>query len=234
MANNNFEESDSIILPGVRLDFFDLWTAGKPQNEKDVANPKKWKFKAKVIFDKGSEADKRAQAGMVVAAKKLWGENYANVIRTLAKNSIALRNGDDNLDNNGAVREAYVGMKYVSCSNGGKPEIVAPRRHNGKFINISADGRGFVDGVELNPPPFLIVAPYRGCYVNLKLKFVAGKGMTAPDGSVLPNQIFGKLEAVQFLRDGEAFAGGGSNSAEGFDEVGEVETAAAGGDGLFS
>lgn len=233
MANNNFEESASVILPDVRLDFFDLWTAAKPQNEKDVGNPKKWKFKAKVIFPMGSQADLRAQAAMVEAAKKLWGDNYANVIRTLGKNSIALRKGDDNLDANGAVREAYVGMKYVSCSNGSKPEIVAPRRHNGKFINISADGRGFVDGIELSTPPFVIVAPYRGCYVNLKLKFVAGKPFTMPTGEVLPAQIFGKLEAVQFLRDGEAFAGGGSNSAEGFDEVGEVETVAEGADNLF-
>lgn len=229
MANNNFEESDSIILPDVRLDFFDLWTPGKPQSQADQANPKKWKYKAKVIFPIGSEADKRAQAAMVVAAKKLWGDNYANVIRTISKNSLALRNGDDNLDDKGAVREQYVGMKYVSCSNGTKPEVVAPRRINGKFINISADGRGFIDGQELSPPPYEIVAPYRGCYVNLKLKFVAGKS----DGKELPNQIFGKLEAVQYLREGEAFAGGGVNSAEGFDDVGEVATTS-GADNLFN
>lgn len=231
MANNNFEESDSIILPDVRLDFFDLWAPGKPRAEKDQANPKKWKYKAKVIFAPGSEADKRAQAAMIVAAKKLWGDNYANVIRTISKNSLALRNGDDNIDPQGAARENYIGMKYVSCSNGTKPEVVGPRKHNGKFINISADGRAFVDGTELSPPPYEIVAPYRGCYVNLKLKLVAGKG----DGKELPNQIFGKLEAVQYLREGEAFAGGGTNSAEGFDEVGEVETTGSGGsaDNLF-
>lgn len=231
MATNNFEESDSIILPDVRLDFFDLWTPGKPQAAKDQDNPKKWKYKVKVIFDPGSEADKRAQAAMIVAAKKLWGDNYANVIRTLAKNSIALRNGDDNIDPNGAKRENYIGKKYVSCSNGAKPEVVGPRKHIGKFINISADGRAFVDGLELSPPPYEIVAPYRGCYVNLKLKFVAGKS----DGKELPNQIFGKLEAVQYLREGEAFAGGGTNSAEGFEEVGEVQAAGSGGsaDNLF-
>jgi len=234
MASNNFEESGSIILPDVRLDFFDIWTAAAPQKESDKANPKKWKFKVKALFAIGSEADKRAQAAMVEAAKKLWGENYANVIRSMGKNNIALRNGDDNLDTNGAIREAYKGMKFISCSNGAKPEIVGPRKHNGKFINISPDSKGFVDGVELVPPPYKIIAPYRGCYVNLKLKMVAGKAFQPPGGEQLPNQIFGKLEAVQFFREGIAFAGGGSNSAEGFDEVGEVETSSAGADNLFN
>lgn len=219
----NFENSDELVLKGVRLDYFDAWTPGEPQSEKDRANPKKWKFKAKVIFPIEGPAAEVAKKGLMQAATKLWGANAANMLRSLPTNSKAVRKGDDYLATDGSVRPDYAGMLFASCSNTQKPQVVGPAKHNGKFVNISADGKGFVDGVELVPPPYKITAPYRGCYVNIKLQFVAGKADPARE---MPNQVYAKLIAIQFVKDGEAF-GSGPTSAEGFDDE-EVETSTSG------
>lgn len=54
--------------------------------------------------------------------------------------------------------------------------------------------------------------PYAGCYVNALIEFFGydqqGKGISA------------SLRGVQFVRDGEAFAGGGAASADEFDDLG--------------
>lgn len=220
------EPSDDVVLKDVRLDYHDIFQPGKPRSEKDQADPKKWKFKAKGIFEPGSDADRVAKAAMTQAAVKLWGENAGNMVRTMSKNNIALRDGNDYLDNNGAQRPNYIGMKYISASNNrdSKPQVVAPKKHNGKWISIGEDGKGYIDGQLLTNPPYEIVKPYRGCRVDLKVRFVAMKS----DGKDMPNQVFAKLIAVLFRRDDEAFGGGGTNSAEGFDEV-EVEGATSGG-----
>jgi hypothetical protein len=63
--------------------------------------------------------------------------------------------------------------------------------------------------------------PFRGCYVNLKMKFVAGAAGQMPSGEKVGNQVFGKLLAIQFARKGDPF-GAGAASAEGFDDE-EVE-----------
>ena len=72
-----------------------------------------------------------------------------------------------------------------------------------------------------------VKVPYRGCYVNAKVEFVAGKSFKGSDGQIIPNQVFARIIAIQFVKDGEAF-GSGPTNAEGFDDE-EVESAAAGG-----
>jgi hypothetical protein len=220
------ESSEDVVLKDVRLDYHDIYQPGKPRSEKDQADPKKWKFKAKAIFEPGSEADVVAKAAMSSAALKLWGANAADMIRTMSKNNIALRDGNDYLDNNGAKRPNYVGMKFISASNNrdSKPLVVAPKKVDGNWVVIGEDGKGYINGSLLTNPPYEIIKPYRGCRVDLKVRFVAMKS----DGKDMPNQIFAKLIAVLFRRDDEAFGGGGTNSAEGFDEV-EVEGASSGG-----
>ncbi len=211
----NFADSLPIVLKNVRLDYFDVFTAAEPQEEKDKANPKKWKFKVKAIIDPASDAANLAKAAMISAAKELWGDNHLNVIRALPANSKALRKGEDNLGTDGSIRAGYEGMLYISASNVMKPQVIGPLKHNGKFVNVTADARAFIEGVEISPPPYPIVAPYRGCYVNLKVQFVAGK---ADPQRGMPNQVYCKLLAMQFVRDGEAF-GNGPTTAEGFDDV---------------
>ena len=61
--------------------------------------------------------------------------------------------------------------------------------------------------------------------------YVAGKSFKGSDGQIIPNQVFARIIAIQFVKDGEAF-GSGPTSAEGFDEE-EVETAGEGASDLF-
>lgn len=208
---SNFASSPSVILKNVRLDYFDAWTPGAPMDEKDKDDLKKWKFKAKVILDPKSEAAEVARKAFSDAAQALWGVNYNNVVAAMSKNNKAIRNGNEVLTQDGAVKAMYVDSLMVSCSNSARPVVVGPRKFNGKFVDIDASGRAFQNGVELNPPPYQTIAPYRGCYVNLKVQFVAGKTQ-----GKLPNQVYAKFEALQFVKDGEAFDNAAC-SAVGFD-----------------
>lgn len=218
---SNFANSKSVILKNVRLDFFDAYRPNKPMKEGGKA-----KYKAKVIIDAGSEAFEAAKAGMLEAATNLWGANATNVVKSIASNMKALRNGNAMIDNNGEVRPEYKDKFFLSCSNDTKPQVVGPKKHNGKFVNVTEDGRGMVDGIDVTDTlGWPVTPPYRGCYVNLKATFVAGKSFKAGD-EVIPNQVYAKFEALQFVRNGDAF-GNGPTSAEGFDDE-EVETEGAG------
>ena len=223
---SNFANSKSVVLKHVRLDFFDIFKPGAPMAEKDKADPKKWKYKVKAIIEKGSEAETAAKAAMVEAARALWGDNAKNVVPNITANSKALRDGNANIDTNGAIRPEYAGKLFISASNASKPQVVGPQKVNGKFVTIMEDGTCQIDGMQVQAP-YKITVPYRGCYVNLKVQMVAGKSFKTASGETLPNQIYAKFEALQFVGDGEAF-GAGPTSAEGFDD--EAVPAAAGDD----
>ncbi len=204
---SNFANSKSVVLKNVRLDFFDLFKPGAPMAEKDKADPKKWKFKVKAIIEKDSEAATTAKAAMGEAARALWGDNAKNVVPMITEDKL-----------------------FISASNVSKPQVVGPQKVNGRFVTILEDGTAQIEGVTVQAP-YKITPPYRGCYVNLKVTMTAGKSFKTASGETLPNQIFAKLEAVQFLRDGEAF-GAGPTSAEGFDDE-DVETTASDDSDMF-
>ncbi|MBH2996336.1 DUF2815 family protein [Serratia marcescens] len=89
--------------------------------------------------------------------------------------------------------DGYDGHMFIKASNKARPRIVD--RDNTPLI--SADGR-----------------PYSGCYVNAIITIFAYdteglKGISA------------SLGGVQFLRDGDAFAGGGVASEDDFDNIEE-------------
>ena len=220
---SNFASSPSVQLKRVRLTWADIYTIGKPMDGG------KAKFKISALFAPNSEAASVASGAMIASARLLWGANAENMIRSMAANSKAIRQGNDKMDDKGNVREEYKDMLYISAANESRPQIVGPKRieQNGKmvFVDIAEDGRAYANGLLLDPPPYKIVVPYRGCYVNLKVQFVAGKSFTTPDKKILPNQVYAKLEAIQFVEDGIAF-GAGPTSAEGFGDE-EVETTGA-------
>lgn len=218
---SKYASSKFVVLKDLRAAWLDIFEPGEGMN----GGPPKYKFTG--LMDPSSEAVTLAKKAMLEAATALWGDNAKNVIQSMSANSKALRDGNSKLNDDGSVREEYAGMLFISASNKATqpPLVIGPRKHNGKFVTIRADGRGFVDGMDVtNELGYEIKAPYRGCYVNAKVIFVAGKAFTGKNKDVIPNQIFARIEAIQFVRDGEAF-GAGSTSAEGFDEE-EVETSA--------
>lgn len=216
----DFHSSPPLFLNNCRLAWADIFTPDKDNQ----------KFKAVGLFDPESPNKKIAQDAMIVAAKGLWGDNAINVIRSMPGNSKALRNGNDKLDTNGAIRPDYAGLLFVSASNKAKPQVIAPRKFNGEFVIIGPDGRGYVKGLDVTKElGYELIVPYRGCYVNMKIEMVAGKSFeTTKDGKKeqVPNQIFGRLLAIQFKGDGKAF-GPGQTSAEGFEEEEVSESAPA-------
>jgi hypothetical protein len=229
---SNFASSKPVILPRVRLQWADIFTAKSGEVNGKKTEPK---FKVVALFEPGSEAAKIGKAGLLEAATALWGGNAINVVQNISANSKAIRSGNSKLQDDGSVRDEFKDMLFISASNKTKPQVVGPKKHNGKFVTLTEDGRGTVDGLDVtNELGWEVKAPYRGSYVNLKVSFVAGKAFKAASGEMIPNQVYAKLEAVQFVADGEAF-GAGPTSAEGFGDeaVEETATAASGDDGLF-
>lgn len=222
----NFASSKSVFLTNVRLQWADIF---KPGDGMDGGAPK---YKVVALFSRDSEAAKVAAAAMFEAATALWGPNAKNVLATISANSKAVRDGNSKLLDDGSVRPEFADLLFVSASNKSKPQVVAPKKHNGKFVTITEDGRAMCDGLDVTSEVgYEVTPPYRGCYVNLKLTFVAGKAFTGNDKKQIPNQVYAKIEAVQFARKGEAF-GAGPTSAEGFGEE-DVSDAEMAGSGLF-
>lgn len=86
--------------------------------------------------------------------------------------------------------DGYEGMMALSAKNGKRPLVIDRDRSP----LTEADGK-----------------PYSGCYVNVSVEFFAyeTKG----------NGIAASLLGVQFVRDGDAFGGGGIASEDDFDEL---------------
>lgn len=210
---SNFASSKPVILKNVRLQWADIFQAASGEINGKKTEPK---FKVVALFPRDSDAAKTAKAGLLAAATELWGANAVNVVQNISANSKAVRDGNSKIDDNGNVRDEFKDQLFISASNRQRPQVVAPKSLDGKFVTITEEGRGMVNGLDVSDQlGYVLKAPYRGCYVNLKVQFVAGKAFKASSGEMIPNQVYAKLEAVQFLRDGEAF-GSGPTSAEGF------------------
>lgn len=227
---SNFASSKPVILKGLRAAWLDIFKPGEGMN----GGAPKYKFTGLMAPD--SEAAKLAKQAMLDAASQLWGANAANMLRSMAANSKALRNGNDKMADDGTVRPEYEGQLFVSASSKAsqKPQVVAQKKFNGKFVQITEEGRGLVDGMDVTSElGYPITVPYRGCYVNAKVEFVAGKSFKGSDGQIIPNQVFARIHAIQFVSDGDPF-GSGPTSAEGFDDEEVVADATdSDGDGLF-
>lgn len=210
---SNFEYGTSVILKNVRLQWGDIFNPGDAMEEGGTP-----KFKVVGLFGRESEAANTAKAAMMDVATKMWGANAKTVLQNITANSKAVRDGNTKMLDDGSVNPVFKDQLFISAGNKRKPQVVGPKRHNGKFVTITEEGRGLVDGIDVTDQlGYILKAPYRGCYVNLKVQFCAGKAHTNAQKKQLPNQIFARLEAIQFMADGEAF-GAGPTSAEGFDD----------------
>lgn len=216
--SNNFENSESVVLKNVRLDYFDLFKPAPSQEPSKKDNRDHDRYRARAIFEKGTEAYSQAAKGLMEAATKMWGANAKTMLESIPANSKAVRNGNTNLDKAGNIRPEYADKFFIQASNKSQPQIVAQARHEGKWVSIGENGRGYVNGRDVTDAlAFEIVKPFRGCYVDLKVTFVAGKAQTLQNGQKLPNQVYAQVEAVKFVKKGEAF-GRGATSAEGFED----------------
>lgn len=192
-----------VVLNNVRLSFPDLFKVGTPP----AGSTSEPKFGGQFIFDKDSEAFKRAQAEVLKVATEKFGKNAVAIIAELPKDKICLRKGDSNLDKSGEVRNGYAGKSYLTARNKVRPIVV----DRDKTPLVEADGK-----------------PYGGCYVNVSVDIYAH------DKPGLGKRVDATLLAVQFVGDGESF-GGTKGSADVFDAIddGESEASTADASDLF-
>lgn len=194
-----------VILKGIRMYWGDLYRPGDRENDKGEK-----KYGITAIFEKTSDAAKVAQAAFVATAQEVFGPNWQNIVGAMEASKKCIRSGDSYLTKAGEQRPEFIGKLYIVARNKAQPAIVAARTHNGQFVHVAEDNRPYINGA-LVDLPFAVKAPYNGCYVNAKVEISA---MKAKD--TIPNQVFGRLLAVQFAADGEAF-GAAAGTPEGFD-----------------
>jgi len=198
--------STIVFLNNVRLSHPHLFTPAQPMAG-STSGPK---YDGTFIFDKGSDADKQAQAAFIAEAQKVFGANFGAIVGAMDKGKKCLRLGDQKLTKEGKVSPGYEGKMYLVAKNKVKPVVIAKRFHNGKPVQLDEQGNTFVNGVPvvMDGPAKV---PYGGCYVNAKVEVYA---MNKPG----IQGIYATLLAVQFHEDGEAFGGGGTPTADGFEE----------------
>lgn len=143
-----------------------------------------------LLVDRGSENDKALQFEIKQAAVRQWADKADLIMESIPKGPQARCYYNGDLKD----YDGFKGMNALSCVRPQKkgPVLVIDRDRSELTAN---DGR-----------------PYSGCYVNAKVQIWAqdnkyGKGIRCT------------AVTVQFVKDGDAFGGGGPATADGFEEV---------------
>jgi len=200
MTEEKKKVAGRIKLEGVRLSFADIWRPKVIKRQDGTESPPK--FSANFLIPKeGSELTaivdgKRVpimvglkKAKIAAIAKKL-GEEKAKTLK-IKSSAYAVKDGDEeNYD-------GYEGQWYVSANNAKQPKIIG----RDKRVLKEADG-----------------VVYSGCYVNAIITLWYQPAGVKNDNPV-PHAVYASLEAVQFVKDGEAFGAPGVDVDEDFDDL---------------
>jgi Protein of unknown function (DUF2815) len=203
-----------IVLKNVRLSFPDLWKPGEPMPG-STGGPK---YGGSFIFAPDTPNAQIAQAELLKVATEKWGQSATAVLQDLGKDKKFLRRGDSNLAKDGTVRDGFAGNLYVSAKNKQQPAIIARNFVNGQPVFLKEDGSGMQANRVLEGQMFKV--PYGGCYVNATID------VYAMDKPGMGKSVNASLVGVQFVGDGDAFAGGGASASE-FDDLGDDASAPA-------
>lgn len=188
-----------VKLKEVRLAFPKLFEA------KAVGSGDKKYYSIACPIDPQSENHKALQAAIEAVAKEKWGEKSKGILETIReKGDIGyqlkpLKNGE------GQVYDGFEGMHSLNASRREDrgPVLVVdrvPKNPDGSTNKLTAaSGR-----------------PYAGCYVNALVDVWAQDNSNG-------KRINVELKGVQFVKDGDAFGGGGVASADQFDDLGVEE-----------
>lgn len=149
-----------------------------------------FRFGANFLVEPGSDNDKAIKKAIEAAAKETWAAKAPKTLAAIVGNA----NKYCYLDGNNKDYDGYEDRMYLSAhrkQEQGAPAVVGL---GGKGDNLTAESG----------------KPYAGCYVN------ASVDIWAQDGQY-PG-IRCSLVGVQFVADGDAFAGSPAN-AEDFDAI---------------
>lgn len=157
-------------------------------------------YKSSFLFEKDSPAHKALEAGMKEVAAEAWKGKAESVLTNAAEDSKLrfLQKGDSK------EYDGYAGMLFISAKRAkekGRPLVLDQRPKN-------ADGTDNIltqdDG-----------KPYAGCYVNATVELW-------PQDNKHGKTVRAQLLAVQFSRDGDAFAAGSKGSSDEFEDLSET------------
>lgn len=206
MANTDEKKAvdGRITLLGVRLSFADIW---KPKSlRRDDGSESDPKFSSNFLIDKKLAESGELKAkykGKVMpvmqalklakldAMSKKLGEDKAKEAKVKPQN-YCVKDGD--LEN----YDGYENQWFLSSNNSRQPQIVG----KDKRPLTQADGK-----------------PYAGCYVNAVVTLWCQLPGKTPKGDPKPLAVYASLEAIQFVRDGEAFGAKPVDVDEEFDDV---------------
>ena len=188
-----------IRLEDVRLSFADLFTPRTFQGEDEGAA----RYKASFLIPKTGNTTatyhgtrgpimkmlKRAKLDAITS--KIGEQEAAKVAKRIEPGNYAVRDGDYK------EYDGYEGHYFLSSTNRRPPQVIGRDKRP-----LKAE-----DGVV-----------YSGCYVNAIVTLwyqAAGRR----GGNAVPTAVWATLEAVQFVRDGEAFGAAPVDTDEEFDDV---------------
>lgn len=158
-------------------------------------------FSAAFLIEKDDPQIAGIKSAINAVGKEKWGAKAdENLKKLIAGDRTALHDGNLKSDYAG-----FADMFYISARNKTRP-LVVDRNHtkdNPKPLN-QADGK-----------------PYAGCYVNASIELWV-------QDNKYGKRINASLRGVQFVKDGDAFSGGGSAKVDEFDDLTEGAEAEAG------
>lgn len=150
------------------------------------------RFSAVFIVEPGSENAKTLAAAVAAVSKEKWGAKADGIMTKLKAEGRVAYHPNPKTNGSGEVYAGFENMHHVNASNKTRPGVF----DRDKAPLVQSDGR-----------------PYGGCYVNCSLD------LWAQDNN-FGKRINASLSGVQFVRDGEAFSGGGAATADEFDDLG--------------
>lgn len=120
---------------------------------------------------------------LIEVATETWKTKEAgmNMLKSLESSRKSVRRGDTRVSRAGEVYEGYAGILYIAAKSKTKPMLLDRAGQP-----LTDEHRGMI---------------YSGCYVNAIIDIY---GIADPKRK----GVFAGLNAVQFVKDGDAFAGG--------------------------
>ena len=154
------------------------------------------RFGGKFIMEPKSPNVKIIKEAIKAVAFEKWEKKAETIRAQLEKKDKLCFKTEPYAKKDGTVYDGFEGMYYVNASNEARPTL---KDRDGKTPLVSADGK-----------------PYGGCYVNAVLDVWA-------QDNKFGQRINATLLGVQFVRDGDHFAGGATISDDDFEDLGVDE-----------
>lgn len=183
-----------ININNVRPGFLKCFRAEAPQGGGDP------KFGTKLVIPKDHPQIKQIEDGMLAVAEAKWPGKGQKILDAMVKtgkpkNIEVPFVREEYANGDGDVYDGFEDAFYFSCSSGAdKRPLVIDRD---KSPLVEADGR-----------------PYSGCVSNVQVELWA-------QDNKFGKAIRAEFKAIQFVRDGDSFAGGTPASADDFDDLGD-------------